>query len=160
MPIEFNMGDLSRDKNPDLSAVPAGEYEVKIFVAAEKIGKDGGGWAGRKFLSIGMDIVNGPMGVDIAHAQSVNTNLLLPNEALSADAKEYAKEVQKFRDFCEAFGASTDTFEREDVTLSGDKIYPDLKGLTAFASLVEKKDEEYGLRNEIRAWVGTRKISY
>jgi len=123
--------DLHLDDVPDLSAVPEGEYRLRVEQAEVRTSQNTGG----DYIYLSFGIVDEPDSFNVSHV------LMLPTD--KDDDKTRSSRLRRIKQFVEAVGLDpAQPFEVED-----------LIGLECFAILREEEDEEYGVRNRIRRFV-------
>lgn len=122
----------------DLKTLPTGT-EAKVRLLKFNTGTDKNG---ADYYQPRLEVADDPYCKDFTYF------LGLPSQY--DDAKQMNQKKQKIKDFCLAFGVQpppTITAVRE-LFDSGDLI-----GLEAWAVLVEKETDEYGMQNEVRKFI-------
>lgn len=122
--------DLGDDLNevPDEKSVPGGEYEVRLVdlsIAATQ--KD----ATRQQLVVLLEVIGDPLAKTIYHY------IRLPKESDPPRDAMRMKRARKY--FYQAFG----------IPLAGKVVFQDYIGNTAWVTLTEQSDPQYGTQNRI-----------
>lgn len=126
--LDLNLGDI-----PDLVVVEPDEYELRVLFIEQVTAS-----TGKPMISARFEILGEPNAAEVYH------NFMLPTG--SEDERQSNNMRRRIRQFFEAFDI--------DFTATVDLV--DVVGLTGWAILGERDDEEYGKSNTIRRWV-TRK---
>lgn len=128
--LGFNLDDAQEP-----TAVPAGEYQVRIAGLPEKKTTQ----KGTDYLSMRLEVVDGPM-----NAKDMNFALWFPNK--DDDAKQKNNTLWRMKEFCLAFGFDP----------AGDLSFEEMVGAQAWAFVEYGEDEKYGPQNSIKRWIKSR----
>lgn len=129
------MGILSQfdlDNVPELTAVPAGEYEVCIIEASDYVGKE----SGKQSIRVVFEILNEP------NAQNVYHYIGLPNS--DDDEKVANSKLRRAKQFLQAFD------------LSSDDDYAEWVGRMSWALLGIEDDRNGEARNRIVNFISSK----
>jgi hypothetical protein len=127
-----DLSDMALDDSHELHVLPAGsEVEIRIIDVKKDRDKNG-----LEYIMPRFEVVGDPYAADFSHFMH------LPNKE-EMDAKKLNRCKLALNTFLKAFGVDT-----------GGRINfeTDLSGLTGWAILGSRKDDEYGDQNTIRKW--------
>lgn len=124
--IDINVADT-----PDLVALEAGEYEVKVERAEIRTSQKTGG----NFIMLLLSVPAEP------NAKLINHIMMLPTQ--DDDERKAQNRRRAIKEACQAF----------DVEMTPPINVENFVGQSSFAILAEEEDAEYGTQNRVRRFV-------
>lgn len=133
----INLPDVSDAQEP--TAVPAGEYKVRIATANVGMVGEGKKNAGKPYLKVMFEV----MGEEGASAALVSDILMFPHSDMDAKGLNNAK--LRIKRFYDAFGI-----------VAGEADTANLRDKEGWVMLDVRHDEQYGEQNRVKRYIAGR----
>lgn len=138
----MSLREVPLDSVPDVHHVPAGERQLRLDSVEVKPHKNN---PENSFVMLRLSVVDDP------DAKPIVSNIFFPTTD-DDDPKAYCK-IRQLKTFRDAWNLSV---EKSSPTEFANALQGKI-GETAWANLTEKDDPQYGMGNEVRSWVPSRR---